>query len=227
MLYSDVDIKQLLRDDSTLPKKEKEVLFDMENGLVIPDISVPDKGEALKAFRDSIKDCTRCRLAENRTKFVFGDGNPDADIFFIGEGPGYDEDRTGIPFVGRAGKLLDKIIAAMKLKRSDVYIGNIVKCHPPKNRDPRSDEEKACIGYLMRQIGIIQPKIIVALGRVAANALLGTSKSMRELRGRLYYIGRYPMIATYHPAALLRNPNLKKPTWDDMKIVMKRVGIEI
>ncbi len=170
-------------------------------------------------FMRSINTCTKCALSKSRTKFVFGDGNEHADIMFIGEAPGADEDRTGIPFVGRAGKLLDKLLAHIHLKREDVFIANILKCRPPNNRDPLPGEVQQCIPYLYTQIEMIQPKIIVALGRVAAQNLLETNASLKQMRGRLWQYRGVDMIVTYHPAAILRNGGLLNPTLEDFKFL--------
>ena len=175
----------------------------------------------LEEIRERLGDCSRCKLSGSRTNIVFGDGNPNATLMFVGEGPGGDEDEQGIPFVGRAGKLLDKIIEAIDLKRSDVYIANIVKCRPPKNRNPEPDEASACIPFLMDQIGAIKPKIIVTLGAVATHNLLGTKGSLGSVRGRFHPLGLSGSLVmpTFHPAYLLRDPNKKREAWDDMKKV--------
>jgi uracil-DNA glycosylase family 4 len=167
--------------------------------------------------------CTRCRLAEGRTKVVFGSGNPTAELMFVGEGPGADEDRQGLPFVGAAGELLTKIIQAIEKTREEVYIANVVKCRPPGNRDPQPDEVATCRGYLDRQIALVRPKILVALGRVAALTLLGNEVGndapIGRMRGQWFQVQGIPTMVTYHPAALLRNPALKRPTWEDMQQV--------
>jgi uracil-DNA glycosylase len=167
--------------------------------------------------------CTRCRLAEGRTKVVFGSGNPTAELMFVGEGPGADEDRQGLPFVGAAGELLTKIIQAIEMAREEVYIANVVKCRPPGNRDPQPDEVAACRGYLDRQIALVRPRVLVALGRVAAQTLLGTDVGndapIGRMRGQWYQVQGIPTMVTYHPAALLRNQALKRPTWEDMQQV--------
>ena len=167
--------------------------------------------------------CVRCRLAAGRTTVVFGSGNPAADLMFVGEGPGAEEDRQGLPFVGRAGELLTKIIAAIEMTREQVYIANIVKCRPPGNRDPEPDEVAACRGYLERQIALVGPRILVALGRVAAQTLLGTGTPISRLRGNWHEFAGVPMMVTFHPAALLRNPAFKRPTWEDMQQVRDRL----
>ncbi len=180
----------------------------------------PDTNE-LGAFGNSISDCQKCQLAKGRTKVVFGSGNPEANLMFIGEGPGRDEDVTGLPFVGAAGQLLTKIIEATKLRREDVYITNVVKCRPPNNRNPDSDEIAACNPHLLRQIEIIKPELICALGKVSAQALLEVDVPVGKLRGKIHLFQGIRLIVTYHPAALLRNPALKKPTWEDMKLLRK------
>jgi len=168
----------------------------------------------------AICNCTLCPLGHTRTKFVYGVGNPNADIMFIGEAPGRDEDLKGEPFVGRAGKLLDKILEAMKLTRQDVYIANILKCRPPDNRDPQPDEMKLCMPYLKEQIHMIKPKFICALGRIAAHGLLETTTPLGQLRGKWHRFEGIPLIVTYHPAALLRFQQYKRPTWEDMQALM-------
>jgi uracil-DNA glycosylase len=176
--------------------------------------------DALKAVRADIGDCTRCKLhAQGRKQIVFGVGNPDADLMFVGEAPGADEDVQGIPFVGRAGQLLTKIIEAIELKREDVYIANVIKCRPPGNRNPEQDEVETCEPFLFQQIDIIKPKVIVALGTFAARALLRTLDPISRLRGRVYEYRGAKLIPTFHPAYLLRNPASKRETWEDMKVV--------
>jgi len=163
--------------------------------------------------------CTRCRLAEGRRTVVFGTGNPDADLMFIGEGPGAEEDRQGIPFVGPAGQLLTRIIGAIGLARGDVYIANVVKCRPPGNRDPQADEVAACRGFLEEQVRLVAPRVLVALGRIAAQTLLGNELPVGRMRGSWHRVFGVPLRVTYHPAALLRNDALKRPTWEDMQVV--------
>lgn len=174
--------------------------------------------ESLEAVAERIRACERCALCTSRTNAVPGEGNPRAGLVFVGEGPGATEDATGRPFVGQAGKLLDDIIAAIGLRREDVYIANVVKCRPPQNRTPLPDETAACMPFLRRQLALLGPKVIVALGATAAAALLDTRKSLGELRGKVHTYGGIPLVVTYHPAALLRNPNWKKPAWDDVRI---------
>ena len=177
--------------------------------------------DALKAIREDIGDCTRCKLHASRKTIVFGTGNPDAGLVFVGEGPGYDEDMQGEPFVGKAGQLLTRIINAIKLDRSEVYIANIVKCRPPGNRDPQDDEIQACIPFLKRQIEVIQPRIICTLGRIASHALLETRESITTLRGRFHLLGTIKVMPTYHPSFLLRYPEKKRETWEDLQKVQK------
>lgn len=180
------------------------------------------KAELLSQLYNRIKGCQKCPLGATRTNLVFGAGNPNASVMFIGEAPGYEEDKTGIPFVGRAGKLLDKILAAMKLSREDVYIANILKCRPPNNRDPLQLEVAKCLPYLEQQIEIISPDIICCLGRISALYLLRLKLPMKLMRGNIYHWkGSIPVIVTYHPAAILRNPSLKRPLWEDMQRIMK------
>ena len=185
-----------------------------------------DKPSALKLIREDIGDCTRCRLHKGRTNLVFGVGNVNADLMFVGEGPGADEDAQGEPFVGRAGQLLNNMISAMGIKRQDVYIANVVKCRPPQNRTPEKDECDTCSPFLMRQIDIIQPKVIVALGAVAAKNLLAVNDSMSNLRGRWYDFRNSKLLVTYHPAYLLRDPRQKKEAWKDLQMAMKYLGLK-
>jgi DNA polymerase len=176
--------------------------------------------DALTAVRADIGDCVRCKLhAQGRRQIVFGVGNPDADLMFVGEAPGADEDIQGIPFVGRAGQLLTKIIEAIDLRREDVYIANVIKCRPPGNRNPEQDEVDTCEPFLFQQIDIIKPKVIVALGTFAARTLLRTLDPISRLRGRVYDYRGSKLIPTFHPAFLLRNPASKREVWEDMKVV--------
>ena len=179
------------------------------------------EGLTLDQFEAAIAECKRCRLHENAMNFVFGKGNPNADIMFIGEAPGEDEDKQGVPFVGRAGRLLDKMITAMKLDPGDVYIGNICKHRPPNNRNPRPDEVEACLPYLIHQIELIKPKYLCLLGRVAAQALLGSTESLGRMREKWFEYRGTKVLVTYHPAALLRNPGWKKHAWEDLKRLRK------
>ncbi|HEY2914716.1 MAG TPA: uracil-DNA glycosylase [Candidatus Angelobacter sp.] len=186
---------------------------------------ISDKPSALKLIREDIGDCTRCRLHKGRTNLVFGVGNVNAELMFVGEGPGADEDAKGEPFVGRAGQLLNNMISAMGIKREDVYIANVVKCRPPSNRTPEKDECDTCSPFLMRQIDVIKPKVIVALGAVAAKNLLAVNDSMANLRGRWYDFRNSKLLVTYHPAYLLRDPRQKKEAWKDLQMVMKFLGL--
>lgn len=173
----------------------------------------------LAGLEKMVAGCTKCRLHETRTNAVFGDGSPSARLVFIGEAPGRDEDLQGLPFVGRAGKLLDRMIAAIGFSRENVYIANILKCRPPGNRDPKEDEVTACEKYLARQIELIDPVLICALGRVAGQNLLGTRVPLRVLREGIHHYNGIRVVVTYHPAALLRNPNWKKGTWEDLQML--------
>jgi uracil-DNA glycosylase len=183
-----------------------------------------DPAALLEALRAEIGDCTRCRLHEGRTKIVFGEGDPRASLAFVGEGPGRDEDVSGSPFVGAAGQLLNKIIGAIGLDRKDVYICNVVKCRPPKNRDPEPDEAATCGVFARRQLAIVRPKIVVALGRPAAQFLLGTSEPISALRGVFREVDGVRVMPTFHPAYLLRNESAKRPVWEDMKRVRDALG---
>ena len=184
-------------------------------------------GDSLLKTREDLGECTRCKLHSTRHKIVFGDGNPKAELVFVGEGPGADEDAQGLPFVGRAGKLLTQMIEAMGLQRQDVYICNVVKCRPPENRQPEEDEVKSCSPFLMRQIDVIAPKVIVCLGATAAKTLLQTNRGISQFRGEwLEFRGR-KLLATYHPAYLLRNPPAKSEVWKDLQKVMAVLGLEV
>ncbi|HSB54302.1 MAG TPA: uracil-DNA glycosylase [Gemmatimonadales bacterium] len=174
--------------------------------------------ESLAAVATMISGCTRCVLCQTRTNTVPGEGNPTARLMCIGEGPGATEDEKGRPFVGAAGQLLDQILAAIECPRESVFIANIVKCRPPQNRKPLPDEATNCLPYLHRQIALVRPKVLIALGSTAAEWLLNTKQSLGNLRGKVHRYGDIPLVVTYHPAALLRNPNWKKPTWDDVRI---------
>lgn len=219
----------------------KELQAEGETELPIHLKPKPEKksAETLDAYQAEISGCLKCPLGKSRTKFVFGVGNPKARLMFVGEGPGFQEDRKGEPFVGPAGQLLDKILVAMKLSRKDVYIANMVKCHPMiepdqpdkrgNDRPPTQEEMATCYPYLQKQISLIRPKLLCALGSTAAKALLGTETPISKLRGKLieFSLSLYPdippipLMPTYHPAALLRNPVLKKDVWEDMKVLLK------
>jgi DNA polymerase len=185
-----------------------------------------ERQAGLDVIRTEVEACTRCDLCRTRTRTVFGVGDPEARILFVGEAPGADEDRQGEPFVGRAGRLLNDIIKAMGLGREQVYIANVVKCRPPENRVPNPGEAGSCIGYLERQIDIISPEVIVTLGSVATKALLGVESSMGALRGRFHAYRGIPLMPTYHPAYLLRNPSEKRKVWEDIQKVMERLGMK-
>lgn len=175
------------------------------------------KAEALAELAAEVAPCRGCKLAPTRTQTVFGVGDPDADLVFVGEAPGRDEDRQGEPFVGRAGQLLNEILKAIEFRREDVYICNILKCRPPENRDPERDEVEACEPHLRRQLALIEPKVICCLGRHAAQTLLNTTAALSALRERTHFYQGIPVVVTFHPAALLRNPHWKRPTWDDVR----------
>jgi DNA polymerase len=193
-----------------------------------PPMDFADPVSALRSIREDLGDCTRCRLhAQGRKQIVFGVGNPEADLMFVGEGPGADEDEQGEPFVGRAGQLLNKMIEAMGLKREQVYIANVVKCRPPGNRTPERDECDTCSPFLYRQIDVIKPKAIVALGAVAAKTLLGLNDTMANMRGQWFDYRGSKLRVTYHPAYLLRDPRQKGEAWKDLQEVMKYLGLEV
>jgi DNA polymerase len=181
-------------------------------------------GETLDGLAAAAAGCTLCRLSEQRKTVVFGEGDPKAAVMFVGEGPGAEEDRTGRPFVGQAGRLLDRMIFAMGFEREQVYIANVVKCRPPGNRDPKEDEVAACAAYLERQIDLIRPKVIVALGKPASRRLTGTDKPMGALRGRWSSYRGVPLMPTFHSAYLLRNPKAKREVWEDLKLIMRRLA---
>ena len=183
--------------------------------------------DTLLKTREDLGECTRCKLHKTRNKIVFGDGSPKADLVFIGEGPGADEDAQGLPFVGRAGKLLTQMIEAMGLRRGDVYICNVVKCRPPENRQPEKDEVTACSPFLFRQLDVLKPKVIVCLGSTAAQTLLQTNRGISHFRGEWLDFRGYKMLATYHPAYLLRNPGAKSEVWKDLQKVMAELGLEV
>jgi DNA polymerase len=185
-----------------------------------------ERAAALQLIRDEIGDCTRCALHKGRNKLVFGDGDPAARLLFVGEGPGADEDAQGLPFVGKAGQLLNNMISAMGLRREQVYIANVVKCRPPGNRTPEPEEGNTCSPFLFRQIDVIRPQVIVALGATAATYLLGLRQPLAGLRGRVHAWRGAQLIVTYHPAYLLRDPRQKKEAWVDLQIAMKELGLK-
>jgi DNA polymerase len=185
------------------------------------------RAAALEAIRAEIGDCTRCPLAfQGRHKIVFADGDPNARLMFVGEGPGADEDAQGLPFVGRAGQLLNNMINAMGLKREQVYIANVVKCRPPQNRTPEPEEANTCMQFLWQQIDVVRPEVLVALGATAATYLLGRKTSLASLRGRIHDIRGSKLIVTYHPAYLLRDPTQKKEAWKDLQVAMTELGLK-
>jgi uracil-DNA glycosylase len=189
-------------------------------------VAPQDKAAALAAIQKDIGPCQRCNLAKARKTIVFGDGDPNARLMFVGEGPGADEDAQGLPFVGRAGQLLNNMIAAMGLRRDQVYIANIVKCRPPQNRVPEPMEAHTCVPFLYRQIDVIAPEVIVALGSTAATYLLGAKSPLSALRGRIHQARGAKLIVTYHPAFLLRDPRQKKEAWADLQIAMAELGLQ-
>jgi DNA polymerase len=186
-----------------------------------------DRAAALQMIRDEIGDCTRCVLHKGRNKLVFADGDPNARLMFVGEGPGADEDAQGLPFVGKAGQLLNNMIGAMGLKREEVYIANVVKCRPPGNRTPEPEEGNTCSPFLFRQIDVVRPEVLVALGATAATYLLGTRQPLAGLRGRVHTFRDTKLIVTYHPAYLLRDPRQKKEAWADLQIAMRELGLKL
>lgn len=192
---------------------------------IAKEINPSDKKAALRLIQDDIGECTRCALHKGRHTIVFADGSPDARLMFVGEGPGADEDAQGLPFVGRAGQLLNNMIVAMGLKREEVYIANVVKCRPPGNRTPEPDEANTCSPFLFRQIDVVRPEVIVALGATAATYLLGQRQPLAGLRGRVHSFRGTRLIVTYHPAFLLRDPRQKKEAWADLQIAMRELGL--
>ena len=208
-----------------VPAPPKVVLSAPKSGLF--DATSKISGDSLLKIRDDIGDCTRCKLHKARNKIVFADGNPKAKLVFVGEGPGRDEDMQGLPFVGRAGKLLTQMIEAMGLQRQDVYICNVVKCRPPENRLPEPDEIKTCSPFLLRQLDAVDPQVIVALGACAAQTLLQTTRGISHFRGQWQEFGGRKLMATYHPAYLLRNPPAKADVWKDLQMVMVELGLEV
>ena len=210
--------------ESAIPKL---VSFDALAPLPESRVAAKEKAGALVAIREEIGDCTRCPLAyAGRRSIVFGDGDPNARLMFVGEGPGADEDVQGLPFVGKAGQLLNNMIGAMGLKREEVYIANIVKCRPPQNRVPEPVEADTCSQFLLKQIDVVQPQVIVALGATAAMYLLGVKQSLSSLRGRWHGCRGAKLAVTYHPAFLLRDPRQKGEAWKDLQMVMKEMGLK-
>jgi len=250
--YEDIGVREYFLDRAPQAAEEAEAVF----APVLPAASVPQarvaaaaesamlagipvpqepslfeaiervQNDSLERIRADIGDCKRCRLCERRTNIVFGDGSGKAELVFIGEGPGHDEDVQGLPFVGRAGKLLTQMIEAMGLQRRDVYICNVVKCRPPENRAPEKDEIAICSPFLLRQLDVIAPKVIVCLGAVAAKTLLKTNRGISHFRGEWLDYRSSKLMATYHPAYLLRNPNAKPEVWKDLQKVMAVLGLQ-
>jgi uracil-DNA glycosylase family 4 len=192
-------------------------LIESQPARIPTDPTITDKATALSTLRDEVLPCTSCPLHQNRNSTVFGSGSPDAEVVFVGEAPGRDEDLQGEPFVGRSGQLLTKILSAIGYARDEVFICNILKCRPPNNRDPQPDEVASCEPHLKRQLAILNPRVICCLGRVAAQTLLGTGASLKRLRESVHFYEGIPVMATYHPAALLRNPSWKRETWNDVR----------
>jgi DNA polymerase len=233
---------QIAHEESTLPKTPRKPDLEKLSASMPPRIaSLPlpsrpapslfdasDKiaDDTLLRIREDLGECMRCKLQKHRHTIVFGDGNPKAELVFVGEGPGADEDAQGLPFVGRAGKLLTQMIEAMGLQRKSVYICNVVKCRPPENRTPEDDEVSTCSPYLLRQLDVISPKVIVCLGAVAAKTLLKTNRGLSQFRGQWLDFRSSKLMATYHPAYLLRNPNAKGEVWKDLQKVMAILGLE-
>lgn len=211
---------------STVPSKTPPFALPAAAGPSLFDAADKIAGDTLLRVREDLGECTRCKLHKHRRTIVFGDGNPKAELVFVGEGPGADEDAQGLPFVGRAGKLLTQMIEAMGLERKDVYICNVVKCRPPENRTPEDDEVSTCSPFLFRQLEVISPKVIVCLGAVAAKTLLRTNRGISQFRGQWLDYRGSKLMATYHPAYLLRNPNAKGEVWKDLQKVMAVLGLQ-
>ncbi|MCX6132358.1 MAG: uracil-DNA glycosylase [Ignavibacteriales bacterium] len=234
-LYTNPEPPPLTQAGDGMPSRKKVVHvangFDLFGGAPAPQAmeeKLPDfpaepwiAAQDVSSLNAQICTCMKCALGSTRIKFVFGVGNPNADIVFVGEAPGADEDAQGEPFVGRAGQLLNKILEAIHFKREDVYICNILKCRPPNNRDPLPEEVDSCEPYLWKQLELLKPKIIVCLGRIAGQTLLRTNETLGNLRGKVHNYRGIKLVVTYHPAALLRNPNWKKPTWEDIQWIKK------
>ena len=193
---------------------------------IAPAVPAAERAAAMQLIREELGECTRCALHKGRNKLVFGDGSPTARLMFVGEGPGADEDAQGLPFVGKAGQLLNNMIGAMGLDRGQVYICNVVKCRPPGNRTPEPEEANTCSPFLFQQIDVVRPQVIVALGATAATYLLGQRQPLAGLRGRVHAFRGMQLIVTYHPAYLLRDPRQKKEAWADLQIAMKELGLK-
>ena len=208
-------------EEPSIPPSTPLPLRPQQIGIIPPE----GRRQALLDIQEQLGNCTRCALAAGRNKIVFGDGNPNARLMFVGEGPGADEDAQGLPFVGRAGQLLNNMITAMGLKREQVYIANIVKCRPPQNRVPEPEEANTCSPFLFQQIDVIRPQVLIALGATAALYLLGVKSSLSALRGRVHSFRGAKLIVTYHPAYLLRDPRQKKEAWRDLQLAMAELGL--
>ena len=220
-----MDDNELLADLAERYFWQLSELFGHEIFLEIPNNKIEkDPSESLIFFQSQIRDCLKCPLGHMRKNFVFGAGNAQADIVFVGEAPGREEDLKGEPFVGKAGQLLDKILAAVKMTRNEVYICNIIKCRPPDNRIPYQMEIDLCLPYLEKQLKLISPKLIVALGATAAHALLKLKTPLGNLRSKTWKWEGFDLLVTYHPAALLRNATLKRPAWEDFQRISKIIG---
>jgi uracil-DNA glycosylase family 4 len=210
------------QEELSIPPRKPVPSAPQISGIIRP----AESDAAMRVIREDIGDCTRCALHKGRNKLVFGDGSSQARLMFVGEGPGADEDAQGIPFVGRAGQLLNNMITAMGLKREEVYIANVVKCRPPGNRTPEPEEANTCSPFLFRQIDVVRPEVLVALGATAATYLLGQRQPLAGLRGRVHSLRGFRLIVTYHPAYLLRDPRQKKEAWADLQIAMKELGLK-
>jgi DNA polymerase len=208
-----------MEEFSELARTYISQMVEMGENCIFLERSLP-RTDRMKTLMEEVESCSRCSLHTSRKNCVFGEGNPRADIMFVGEAPGREEDLKGRPFVGAAGELLTRMIGAMGLKRSDVYIANVLKCRPPDNRDPVRSEVMACRDFLFRQIELIQPKVICGLGSHATRTLLDTTSSISSLRGKVHRVGSAALVPTYHPAALLRNPGWKRSAWEDLKLVL-------
>lgn len=222
-------LEDLIRCGERMPHEPPPVSAAVESVTIMPAAmatSTDDRARRLEAIAERVRACTRCGLADGRQKAVPGVGVLDPAVMVIGEGPGADEDRTGEPFVGRAGKYLDKWLEAIGAsRRTNVFIANIVKCRPPGNRDPKREEADACLPYLREQIQLVRPAAILTVGRVATSILVGTTAGVGSLRGRTFYVDGFPLIPTYHPSGVLRNPDLRKPVWEDLKRLAALVGL--
>jgi len=234
MEEQDLSLRKEFKD--IMGRLKAHMIFNQSLGLEPPRLSSqaiaylgggPIQSTSLEDLREDIRDCRRCKPYQGRTNLVFGEGTPKARLVFVGEGPGREEDLEGRPFVGEAGRLLTRIIKAMGLTRESVYICNVVKCRPPNNRDPEADEIDSCLPFLRRQLNLIQPDVICALGRVAAQSLLGKEFRITRERGKWQSFMDIPLMPTYHPAYLLRNPTAKREVWEDIREIMRHLGLEV